>query len=108
VSGQQSDDAYRRQRQSEAEMIEARCPGWIAMYGRYSRLFWAFGAPDGVPVVAESASELLGRMRAAERASRDVLRGKTAVIDHPSPLPNVGRSGASYGSVGGGGPMFPS
>ncbi len=67
MSGQ-SDDAYRRQRQGEAQVIEAKCPGWIAMYGVYTRLFWAFGAPYGVPIVAESASELLGRMRAAERA----------------------------------------
>jgi len=67
VSGWQP-DAYERQRQSEAEIIEAKCPGWAIMYGAHSRRFWAFGAPDGLPIVAESASELLGHMRAAERS----------------------------------------
>jgi hypothetical protein len=61
-------DAYDRQRASEAEIINAKYSGWIAMYGYYSRRFWAFGAPDGKPVSGRSASELLGRMRAAERA----------------------------------------
>ena len=65
VTGQT--DAYDRQRLSEAEVIEAKCPGWSVIYGLYSRLFWAFGAPDGRPIGAQSASELLGQMRAAER-----------------------------------------
>jgi hypothetical protein len=68
VSGDRPPDAYERQRQSEAEIIEAKCPGWAIMYGRYSRQFWAFGASYGLPIAAESASELLGRMRAAERS----------------------------------------
>lgn len=60
-------DAYDRQRRGETQVIEARCPGWVVVYGWHSRAFWAFGAPDGKPVTARSASELLGRMRAAER-----------------------------------------
>lgn len=67
MSGGRRPDSYERQRRSEAEIIEAKCAGWAVMYGRYTRLFWAFGAPDGSPITAESASELLGRMRAAER-----------------------------------------
>lgn len=67
MSGYQP-DAYDRQRLSEAKVIKAKCPGWAVMYGQYSRLLWAFGAPDGVPIAAESASELLGLMRAAERS----------------------------------------
>ena len=57
-----------QQRRSEAQVIEAKCPGWVVLYGPYSRMFWAFGAPDGQPIAAETASEVLGRMRAAERS----------------------------------------
>ena len=56
-----------RQRPDEARLIEARCPGWAVIYGTYTRLFWAFGAPDGRPIAARTASELLGQIRAAER-----------------------------------------
>jgi hypothetical protein len=66
VSGYRPDD-YDRQRISDAQVIEAKCPGWFVMYGAYSRLFWAFGSPDGQPIGARSASELLGFMRAIER-----------------------------------------
>jgi len=55
-------------RQAEAAIIESERPGWAVIYGVYSRLFWAFGAPDGKPIGARSASELLGAMRAAERS----------------------------------------
>jgi hypothetical protein len=61
-------DAYERQRLSDAQAIEAKCPGWVVLYGWHSRLFWAFGAPDGQPIGAPSASEVLGRMPAAERS----------------------------------------
>jgi hypothetical protein len=61
-------DAYDRQRLGEAQVIRSKCPGWFVMYGAYSRLFWAFGAPDGQPIGAQSASELLGLMRVAERS----------------------------------------
>jgi hypothetical protein len=61
-------DAYDRQRASEAEIITAKCPGWLAVYGYYTRRFWAYGAPDGQPIAAGSASELLGLMRAAQRS----------------------------------------
>jgi hypothetical protein len=64
-------DAYERQRLSEAELVESKCPGWLVIYGCYSRLFWAFGSPDGQPIGARSASELLGLMRAAERAQSE-------------------------------------
>jgi hypothetical protein len=67
VSGYQP-DAYDHQRFNEAQVIGAKCPGWYVTYGAYSRWFWAFGAPDGRPIGAQSASELLGRMRAAERS----------------------------------------
>lgn len=56
-----------RQRRSEARMIEARYPRWVVLWGPHSRRFWAFGSPDGRPVEARSASELIGFMRAAER-----------------------------------------
>jgi hypothetical protein len=59
--------AYERQRFSEAQVIGSKCPDWFVMYGPYSRLFWAFGLPDGRPIATSSASELLGRMRAVER-----------------------------------------
>jgi hypothetical protein len=52
-------DAYERQRLSEAQMIESKCPGWAVIYGHYSRMFWAFGAPDGRPIEAPTASEVL-------------------------------------------------
>ena len=61
-------DAYDRQRLSEARMIEAKCSGWWVTYGLYSRVLWAFGAPDGQPISAKTGSELLGLMRAAERS----------------------------------------
>ena len=61
-------DPYERQRLSEARVIESKCASWAVVFGAYSRRFWAFGAPDGKPIEARSASELLGLMRAAERA----------------------------------------
>jgi len=64
-------DADERQWLSDAQVIKTKCPGWYVMYGAHSRMFWAFGAPDGVPISARSASELLGRMRAAERSRSD-------------------------------------
>ena len=56
------------QRPGQARVIEARCPGWAVIYGPYTRLFWAFGAADGRPIAARTASVLLGLMRAAERS----------------------------------------
>jgi hypothetical protein len=41
-------------------VIESKCPGWAVLFGAHSRLFWAFGSPDGRPIPAQSASELLG------------------------------------------------
>jgi hypothetical protein len=73
MNGSKMPDDYERQRQrrSEAQVIEAKYPGWAVMYGPYSRLFWAFGSPNGRPIRARSASELLGFMRAAERAGAE-------------------------------------
>jgi hypothetical protein len=56
-----------RKRRSEARVIEAKFPRWAVLWGPYSRRFWAFGSPDGRPVEARSAAELIGFMRAAER-----------------------------------------
>jgi hypothetical protein len=50
-------------------VIEAKCPGWTVLYGWYSRRFWGFGSPDGRPISAQSASDLLGLIRAAERTA---------------------------------------
>jgi hypothetical protein len=61
-------DADHRQWQAQARVIETKHPGWAVLFGAHSRLFWAFGAPDGRPIAARSASELLGRMRAADRS----------------------------------------
>lgn len=57
-----------QQRADEARLIEVRCPGWAVLYGPYTRLFWAFGALDGRPITARTASELLGQIRATERS----------------------------------------
>jgi hypothetical protein len=46
-------------RLSEAQVIGTKCSAWFVMYGLYTRLFWAFGSPDGKPIGARSASELL-------------------------------------------------
>jgi hypothetical protein len=61
-------DAYDRQRIGDAQVIAAKCPAWFVIYGAYSRMFWPFGSPDGKPISAQPASELLGQMRAAERS----------------------------------------
>ncbi len=55
------------QRRSEAQLIEAKCARWVVLWGPHSRRFWAFGSPDGRPIQARSAAELIGFMRAAER-----------------------------------------
>ena len=57
------------ERQREVAIIEARAPGWVVLWGRHSRRFWAFGAADGVPVSAPTASEVLGAMLASDRAA---------------------------------------
>jgi hypothetical protein len=56
-----------KQRRCEARVIEAKCPRWVVLWGVYTRRFWAFGSPDGRPIEARSAAELIGFMRAAER-----------------------------------------
>ena len=45
-------DAYDRERFGEAQVIEAKCPDWLVIYGPYTRQFWAFGAPHGRPISA--------------------------------------------------------
>jgi len=63
------DASYNRQRADEAKIIETKCPGYVVIYGVYSRRFQAFGTSDGVPLEAESASELLTKIQAEERMS---------------------------------------
>ncbi len=49
----------------DARVLSEGNPGWWVTYGPATRELWAFGAPDGKPISARSAPELLVRMRAA-------------------------------------------
>lgn len=54
-----------------AGRIEREHPGWLVVWGRYSRMFWAWAwssdAPPHVVIAARDASELVALMRQAER-----------------------------------------
>jgi hypothetical protein len=43
-------NAYDRQRIGDAQVIGAKCPDWLVIYGAYSRLFRAYPAKDGFAV----------------------------------------------------------
>jgi hypothetical protein len=85
-------DAYDLQRrEEEAEAAEAKCPGWLVVYGWHSRRFWGYGAIDGVAVEAKSAPELLGRIREAEIRQRSIQTnlGKPRYETRPPMRPYV-------------------
>lgn len=61
-----------RQHRGDCAAIEKAFPGWLVMWGPYSRQFWGyplFRAPAGTIASAGSPSELAGQMRAIERAA---------------------------------------
>jgi hypothetical protein len=66
-------DAELRQRQI-IERLRQRYPGWMIMYGTYSRMFWAYPLFTTLPgnyVGASDPGELDRRMREAEASLRD-------------------------------------
>lgn len=58
-------DAWDLRGMDDARVLSEGNPGWWVTYGPATRELWAFGAPDGKPISARSAPELLVRMRAA-------------------------------------------
>jgi hypothetical protein len=57
-----------------ARQIEERSPGWLVVWGVYTRQFVAFprfDAPRGTIVTARYADVLIGRLRKTERALRN-------------------------------------
>jgi len=67
VAGEPYDPGQRR----AAGRIERQNPGWVVMYGPWTRHYWAyprFSAPRGTILDAPSIAELLPLMRAAELA----------------------------------------
>ena len=67
VVGEPYDPGQRR----AAGRIERQNPGWVIMYGPWTRRFWAypqFFTPRGTILDAPSTAELLPLMRAAELA----------------------------------------
>jgi len=68
VTGRDRDDAELRNRQL-AESLRQRHPGWMIMYGIYSRMFWAFPLFTTVPgryLGAADPAELDRELSAAE------------------------------------------
>jgi hypothetical protein len=66
---------YDPERRRAAEILEARHPAWLVMYGSYSRLLWAwsrFATRDGksVLIASRDATELDGRMGTLELERR--------------------------------------
>lgn len=54
-----------------ADRLTQRYPGWLVMWGAWSRLFWAyprFGAPPGTIVHAATPTDLITLMGQAELA----------------------------------------
>ncbi len=71
TEGRPYDPAKRR----AAEVLEVRNPGWLVMYGSYSRLLWAwsrFATRDGrsILIASRDPAELDERMRALELERR--------------------------------------
>ena len=55
-----------------AVQLESRHPGWLVMWGTYTRVYWAFprfNAPAGSILATPDAAELTTRMRQAELAA---------------------------------------
>jgi hypothetical protein len=61
-----------RRRRADCARIEQVFPGWLVMWGAYSRSFWGyplFNVPAGTLASASSPTELAGRPRAQQRAA---------------------------------------
>ncbi len=61
-----------RQRGADCARVADLFPGWLVMWGAYSRAFWAyprFDVPAGTIARAGNPAELAGRMRAIQRAA---------------------------------------
>jgi hypothetical protein len=59
------------QQRDTAGLIERDNPGWMVIFGRYSRRYWAyplFPVPTGTVVGAASPADLVTRMREVENA----------------------------------------
>ncbi len=62
-----------------ARQIEERSPGWLVVWGVYTRQFVAlprFDAPRGTILTARYADALIDRLRKTERALRDWPAGE--------------------------------
>lgn len=79
-----------------AGRIERQNPGWVIMYGPWTRHFWAyprFSTPRGTILDAPSTAELLPLMRAAELAGPAFAPGfGQRTIPRPRPRPWPPRS----------------
>ena len=65
------DDRVQRE---NAVRVESVFPGWLVMWGLYSRKFWAyprFDAPPGTIAQAADANTLAGIMHRIERSAAD-------------------------------------
>ncbi|GAA2114632.1 hypothetical protein [Actinomadura alba] len=53
----------------EAAVLEVRSPGWIVLWGDYTRKFWAFAgwiASEAIVIAATTVQEMERRMRLIE------------------------------------------
>ena len=63
-----------RARREQAARVEEVFPGWLVMWGPYTRQFWAFprfAAPAGTIAQAADATALAGIIRRMQRAVTD-------------------------------------
>jgi hypothetical protein len=87
-----------QQRQAAAEIERSR-PGWMVIWGCYSRLFWAFPrfhAPPGTIVSAPDQARLLAGLDDAESRARPYppAPGRPGPVAPLAPLPARGRQPA--------------
>jgi hypothetical protein len=63
-----------------ARQIEVQRPGWMVLWGAYSKEYVAFplfAAPPGTIVAARYAPALASRMQAAERRAQGIPRHRS-------------------------------
>jgi hypothetical protein len=79
--------AYDRREHAYAARIEQKHPGWVVLWGMFSRRYWAFptntAIPRGTILSAPQPRELVAAIRQAELAAAP--GGLAQLLQHPPP-----------------------
>jgi hypothetical protein len=88
-------DGYDPAQRAAAASLQRGHPGWVILYGPWTRRFWAFGcfpSPEPILLSAAGPTDLRSQMRAAE----------AAIGPPPAPAPlGIGARSRRYPPAGG-------